>query len=79
MGVSGLNELAIQLIESSTHNHGNVLDWFISHLSCDTFVSLIEVIDHLLSDHCVISVHTNFSKPHNTPKISLCRNLRDRV
>ena len=66
----------VQLIDVPTHNHGNTLDWVITREKCQSFVSLVEVKDYLFSDHFVISLSTDFSKPSSEKKTILCRNLK---
>lgn len=65
-----------QWINAPTHNKGNILDWAISHRTGDSFISSVEVQDYLLSDHFVISIDTDFSKPKCVPKKIVCRNLK---
>ena len=66
----------IQLVDVPTHNHGNILDWVITRENFRSFVTSIEVKDHLISDHFVISLLTDFTKPRNEKKTILCRNLK---
>ena len=65
-----------QFINVPTHNKGNTLDWLISHSSSESFISKTDVKDFLISDHFVISITTNLSKPKCETKIKQCRNLK---
>ena len=65
-----------QLISVPTHNLGNTLDWLVSHNNCDSYIKSIDVQDFLISDHFVITIKTDFSKPKSVPKSICCRNLR---
>ena len=65
-----------QLIDVPTHTHGNTLDWVITRKKCQSFVSSVNVIDYQISDHFVVSLSTDFSKPRTGKKTILCRNLK---
>ena len=66
----------VQLIDEPTHDLGNTLDWVITRNNYKSFVLLVNVKNYLISDHFVISLFTDFSKPRNEKKTIFCRNLK---
>ena len=70
------NKNLAQLVNAPTHVKGNILDWVISHKTCESFIHSVNVQDKLISDHFLISIETDFSRPKHQPKKILCRNLK---
>ena len=65
-----------QWINVPTHVAGNTLDWVISHVNADTFINLVDVKDHVISDHFLVSIYTELNKPKFQKKYIECRNIK---
>ena len=65
-----------QWIDVPTHVHGNTLDWLITHENAHSFINKVDVKDYLISDHFVISIKTDFSKPKFEKTKIRCRNIK---
>jgi exonuclease III len=65
-----------QLITRPTHRLGHILDWVITRAPSESLVKSVSVEDLQISDHFVLSLSTDLSRPKRPRKTIKCRNIK---
>ena len=65
----------IQIVNQPTQRMGHILDWVVIR-NDDKSISNLQVTDKCISDHFVITLNFNMSKPKPTKNVIQSRNIK---